>query len=99
VITGRPHPSLSPGVDQHVSGFQNAQEEKATNVVTGGTGFIGSCLAKMILDEDLDVATFDIKPTSPVLDPYGSRWRHFRGDLRDMSDRIGSAIGDGKSIS
>jgi threonine 3-dehydrogenase len=55
------------------------------NVVTGGTGFIGSCLAKMILDEGLDVATFDIKATSPVLEPYESRWTHFRGDLRDMS--------------
>jgi len=53
----------------------------------------------MILDEDLNVATFDIKPTSPVLEPYGSRWRHFRGDLWNMSDRMGSAIGDGKSIS
>lgn len=56
------------------------------NVVTGGTGFIGSCLAKTILEEGLDVATFDIKPTSPVLEPYGSRWNHFRGDLRDMSE-------------
>lgn len=56
------------------------------NVVTGGTGFIGSCLTKMILDEGEDVATFDIKPTSPVLEPYGNKWTHFRGNLRDMNE-------------
>jgi len=56
------------------------------NLVTGGAGFIGSSLAKMILDEGVDVATFDIKPSSPVLEPYGSKWTHFRGNLRDMSE-------------
>ena len=56
------------------------------NLVTGGAGFIGSCLTKMILDEGEDVATFDVKPTSPVLEPYGNMWTHFRGNLREISE-------------
>lgn len=55
-------------------------------LVTGGTGFIGSCLAKKILDEGGDVTTFDIKTTSPVLEPYGNKWTHFLGDLRDLNE-------------
>jgi threonine 3-dehydrogenase len=56
------------------------------NLVTGGTGFIGSWLTKMIIDEGLDVATFDIKPNSPMLEVYGERWKHFQGNLGNMGE-------------
>jgi nucleoside-diphosphate-sugar epimerase len=56
------------------------------NLVTGGTGFIGSTLAKMLLDEGLEIATFDIKPFCPVLEPYGKRWNHFQGNLGNMGE-------------
>ncbi len=56
------------------------------DLVTGGVGFIGSTLAKLLLDEGQKIATFDIKPTSLVLEPYGSRWTHLQGNLGNMGE-------------
>ncbi len=56
------------------------------DLVTGGTGFIGRTLAKELLDQNRNVATFDIKPSSPVLEAYGERWRHFQGSLGNMGE-------------
>jgi len=56
------------------------------NLVTGGTGFIGSWLTKTLLGEGLDVTTFDIKPSSPILEPYGKKWTHFQGNLGNMGE-------------
>jgi threonine 3-dehydrogenase len=56
------------------------------DLVTGGTGFIGSTLAKTLLDQNWNVATFDIKPSSPVLEAHGEKWRHFQGNLGNMGE-------------
>ncbi len=56
------------------------------DLVTGGTGFIGSILAKMLLDQNRDVATFDIKPSSPVLEAYGEQWTHFQGNMGNTGE-------------
>jgi threonine 3-dehydrogenase len=56
------------------------------DLVTGGLGFIGSILAKSLLDEGHEIATFDIKPSSPVLEPYRARWTHFQGNLGNMGE-------------
>lgn len=56
------------------------------DLVTGGAGFIGSTLAKMLVDQNWNVATFDIKPSSPVLEAHGEKWRHFQGNLGNMGE-------------
>jgi nucleoside-diphosphate-sugar epimerase len=56
------------------------------DLITGGTGFIGSCLAKTLLEQRRDVATLDIKATSPMLQPFQGRWRHFQGNLGNLGE-------------
>jgi len=61
------------------------------NLVTGGTGFIGSTLARMLLEEGQEIATFDIKPTSSMLEPYGKRWSRYQGNLGNMGEVLSAA--------
>jgi len=56
------------------------------DLVTGGMGFIGSTLTKELLETGEEIATFDIKSTSPVLEPYKKRWGHFQGNLGNMGE-------------
>ena len=56
------------------------------DLITGGTGFIGSTLAKRQLDLGNEIATFDIKSSSRVLEPYGRRWTHLQGNLGNMGE-------------
>ena len=50
------------------------------DLITGGTGFIGSYLAKTLLAQGRDVATLDIKATSPMLEPFQGKWQAFSGE-------------------
>ena len=59
---------------------------KYMDLITGGTGFIGSCLAKTLLEQGRDVATLDIKATSPMLQPFEGKWRHFQGNLGNLGE-------------
>ena len=61
------------------------------DLITGGTGFIGSTLAKELLEMSEEIATFDIKSSSPALEPYGKKWTHFQGNLGNMGEVL-SAI-------
>ena len=58
------------------------------DLITGGTGFIGSWLARMMMEEGLAVATFSrAKPARhPILESFGPKWTHFSGSLERMSD-------------
>ena len=56
------------------------------DLMTGGNGFIGSTLARILLDEGKEVATFDIRASSPVLEPYGKRWTHCQGNQGNMGE-------------
>jgi len=56
------------------------------DLITGGTGFIGSTLARMLLEHGKEIGTFDIKSSSPVLEPYGKRWTHVQGSLGNMGE-------------
>lgn len=59
------------------------------NLVTGATGFIGSWLARQLLEEGQEVATFSRSKSAMVaelLGPYGPRWTHLLGDFDRLSD-------------
>jgi threonine 3-dehydrogenase len=62
------------------------------NLITGGTGFIGSWLAKMMMEEGSAIATFSrSKPAGhPILEIFESKWTHFSGSLERMSDVSGA---------
>jgi len=60
--------------------------EVVMNLVTGGTGFIGSILAKMLLEQDEGVVTFDINPNSPLLEIHRPKWTHFQGNLGNIGE-------------
>jgi threonine 3-dehydrogenase len=65
------------------------------DLITGGTGFIGSYLARTLLEQGRDVATLDIKTVSPMLRPYEGKWRHFQGNLGNLSEVL-TAVSESK---
>ncbi len=65
------------------------------DLITGGTGFIGSHLAKTLLEQGSDVATLDIKAVAPMLKPFGDRWRHFQGNLGNLGEVL-TAVSEAK---
>jgi threonine 3-dehydrogenase len=62
------------------------------NLVTGGRGFVGSWLAKILLEEDSEVKTFSrsMSRQHPFLSSFGSKWTHVSGTLERMSDVLGA---------
>jgi threonine 3-dehydrogenase len=68
-------------------------EVKKMDLVTGGTGFIGSWLTKMLIEEGSRVATFSRAKGGDhsILRCYETEWSHFSGSLERMSD-VFSAI-------
>ena len=65
------------------------------DLITGGTGFIGSYLARTLLQQGRDVATLDIKAVSPMLRPFEGKWRHFQGNLGNLSEVL-TAVSESK---
>lgn len=64
--------------------------ESATVLVTGGTGFIGSYVAKKFLDEGADVVAYDISTDTHILEKLNiaSDIEVRRGDVSDPTDVI-----------
>ncbi|MEW5946193.1 MAG: NAD(P)-dependent oxidoreductase [bacterium] len=56
-------------------------------LITGGSGFLGAALARLLLEKGLDVRVFDLKP-SPALPPEVD---FRRGDVRDP-DAVADAV-------
>ncbi|HOO40039.1 MAG TPA: NAD-dependent epimerase/dehydratase family protein [Syntrophales bacterium] len=55
-------------------------------LITGGTGFIGTHVARLKLEEgEKDVAVFDINPSLKLLDDIADRVSLIRGDLGNFS--------------
>lgn len=57
-----------------------------TVLVTGGTGFIGAYTAKDLLNREYDVALFDIRTESPVLENLNLDAPVIQGDITDPTD-------------
>lgn len=55
-------------------------------LVTGGTGFIGSHLARRLVKEGYDVILFDVAPNYKLIDDIKEKTRVVRGDLAVLSD-------------
>ena len=57
-------------------------------LVTGGNGFIGSNIARQLLDAGEDVVVFDIRPPDEMnirfLGPRASEVKQVVGDVRDV---------------
>jgi nucleoside-diphosphate-sugar epimerase len=62
-------------------------------LVTGGFGFIGSHVLRLLVEEGHDVATLDVADPSPVADPVVDDVRVFRGDVTDPVD-VYDAVAD-----
>jgi threonine 3-dehydrogenase len=55
-------------------------------LITGGTGFIGAHVAKLLLDEgEKDIYIFDINPSTKLLDDIAGKITLVRGDLGNFS--------------
>lgn len=57
-----------------------------TVLITGGTGFIGAYTAKDLLEREHDVALFDIRTESPVLENLEIDAPVIQGDITDPTD-------------
>lgn len=56
-----------------------------TSLITGGTGFIGSHLARRLLAEGKDVVLYDIVPRSRLVSDISDRVKMVQGDLDNWS--------------
>ncbi len=64
--------------------------ENRTVLITGGSGHIGSALARAFLEAGSRVATADVSPTtSSELTPNSQRHRHFLTDLAQAGTAVG----------
>jgi len=66
-----------------------------TNLITGGTGFVGSELAKMLIDRGEKVTLFDVLPNYEAVKPIEDKARVVRGDLSNWSE-VFNAVKDNK---
>ena len=55
-----------------------------TTLITGGAGFIGSCLAKMLIDDGETPVLFDISPVQGPLTEQRGRFVHEPGSLAHL---------------
>ena len=53
-------------------------------MITGGAGFIGSCLAKLLIDEGEKPVLFDIAPAPKTLSEQGGRFVFERGSIAHL---------------
>jgi len=53
-------------------------------MVTGGTGFIGNRIIRMLLDRGEEVVCFDLAPPRANLTPYLDRIKLYRGDVTQI---------------
>jgi nucleoside-diphosphate-sugar epimerase len=54
-------------------------------MVTGGTGFIGSRIARKLVERGENVVSFDMAPPRPNLQPYLDRIQVYRGDITQIT--------------
>jgi len=64
-----------------------------TNLITGGTGFVGSELAKMLVDRGEKAVLFDVLPNYEAVKPIADKVSIVRGDLSNWSE-VFNAIKD-----
>jgi len=53
-------------------------------LITGGAGFIGSCLTKKLMDFKAKVVVLDLKSSSPILDTSIKKPKFIQGDVRNL---------------
>ncbi|HEX7504001.1 MAG TPA: NAD-dependent epimerase/dehydratase family protein, partial [Syntrophales bacterium] len=53
-------------------------------MITGGAGFIGACLAKILIDEGERPVLFDIAPVQGPLSQHSDRFVFERGSLAHL---------------
>lgn len=59
-----------------------------TVLITGGTGFLGSNLARMLIDEGERPVLFDIAPVQGMLKDMASEFDYVRGSLSNLPELI-----------
>jgi len=53
------------------------------NLITGGLGFLGSCLARQLVEKGEEVVVFDLAMGSKLLESIKDKLKFVRGDLTD----------------
>ena len=59
-------------------------------MITGGTGFIGSNLARGLVEEDHEVVAYDLTPTLARIADVQEKVKVVRGDICDLGSLIGA---------
>ncbi len=62
----------------------NTEVGEMTIMVTGGTGFIGARIVRLLVERGEDVACFDLAPPRANLQPYLNRIKFYRGDVTQL---------------